>query len=96
MKIKGIAKTRKVFLNGIELSPKKSQGYLNLSPGGFGWGDADPASAQLALAILLEHYSVPIAAIEEYEEFSQRHIATLKKGTDFDIEIHAWKQQSLN
>lgn len=96
MKIKGIAKTRKVFLNGVELSPKKSQGYRNLSLSGFGWGEAGPASAQLALAILLEHYSVPIAAIEECEEFSQRFIVTLKKGEDFDIEIHAWKQQSLN
>ena len=96
MKIKGIAKTRKIFLNGSELSPKKSQGYLNLSPSGFGWGDTGPASAQLALAILLEHYSVPIAALTEYDEFSQRFIASLKTGEDFDIEIHAWKQQSLN
>lgn len=96
MKIKGIAKSGNVYLNGVPLFPKKSQGYLNLNPDGFAWGDNSSGSAQLAFAILLEHYGAPISAIEQYEEFQTKFITPLPKGKDFEIEIHTWKPSSLN
>lgn len=96
MKIKGIANTRQVYLNGLELLPVRSQGYINLSPNGFGWGDNSGGSAQLALAILLEHYGAPIDAIEQYEDFKEKFITPLKTDKDFEIEIQTWKQSSLN
>ena len=52
--------------------------------------------AQLAFAILLEHYGTPINAIDDYEDFKVRFITPLKIGRDFDIEIHPWKSPSLN
>lgn len=96
MKIKGIASTRQVYLNGIVLRPVKSQGYINLNPDGFAWGDNSSGSGQLALAILLEHYGAPINAIEQYEDFMRQFITPLPKGKDFEIEIHTWKPPSLN
>lgn len=96
MKIKGIAKTGKVYLNGAELQPAKSLRYNNLSREGFSWGDNSSGSAQLAFAILLEHYGAPISAIEQYEEFQIKFISPLKRGQDFEIEINTWKPGSLN
>jgi len=96
MKIKGISSTRKVYLNGVELRPVKSQGYINLNPDGFAWGDSSKGSEQLALAILLEHYGAPIDAIEEYEDFMRKFITPLPKDKDFETEIHSWKPPSLN
>lgn len=96
MRIKGKASTRQVYLNGVELLPTKSQGYINLNPAGFAWGDSSSGSAQLALAILLEHYGAPINAIEQYEDFKEKFITPLKTGNDFEIEINPWKPSSLN
>ena len=91
-----MAKSGNVYLDDVPLFAEKSQGYLNLSPEGFSWGDESSGSAQLALAILLEHYGAPIEAIEEHQEFLRRFIAPLPKGKDFEIEIHPWKPLSLN
>ncbi len=96
MKIKGSIKSGNIYLNDIPIFAEKSQGYLNLNPEGFSWGDESNGSAQLALAILLEHYGTPMNAIEEYQDFLRRFIAPLPKGKDFKIEIHTWKPASLN
>jgi hypothetical protein len=96
MKIKGIAKSGNVYLDGEPLFAEKSQGYLNLNPDGFAWGDESNGSAQLALAILLEYYGAPIDAIDNYKDFLRRFIAPLHPGRDFEIEVHTWKPQSLN
>lgn len=96
MRIKGMTKSGNVYLDDVPLFAEKSQGYLNLSPEGFSWGDESDGSQQLALAILLEHYGTPMIAIEEYQDFLRRFIVLLPKGKDFEIEIHAWKPSSLN
>ena len=96
MKIKGLAKSGNVYLDGVPLFAEKSQGYLNLNPDGFAWGDESNGSAQLALAILLEYYGTPIDAIENYKDFQRRFIVPLEQGKDFEIEILAWKSQSPN
>ena len=92
MKIKGLAKSGNVYLDGEPLFAEKSQGYLNLNLEGFSWGDEGSGSAQLALAILLEHYGAPIDAIDNYKDFLLRFIAPLPNGEDFEIEIHVKKQ----
>ena len=91
MKIKGMAKSGNVYLNGEPLFAERSQGYLNLNPKGFSWGGEGNGSAQLALAILLEHYGAPIDAIDEYKDFLRKFIAPLPKGEDFEIDIHVQK-----
>jgi hypothetical protein len=96
MKIKGVAESGNVYLDGIPLFAKKSQSYLNLNPDSFAWGDNSSGSAQLAFAILLEHYGAPIDAIEQYKEFQRKFITPLPKGKDFEIEIHAWPLSSFN
>ncbi|MCK4554525.1 hypothetical protein KAU19_06245, partial [Candidatus Parcubacteria bacterium] len=45
---------RTVWLDGYQLSPKKSQLVINHSPDGFAWGYGGSGPAQLALAILIE------------------------------------------
>lgn len=52
--IKGNAETREVTIDGIPLSPKKSQEVFNHSPDGFSWGYRGSGPAQLALALLME------------------------------------------
>ena len=96
MKIKGMAKSGNVYIDDLPLFAEESQGFLNLSPEGFSWGDESDGSAQLALAILIDHYGAPIDAIDEYSEFLTKFIAPLPKGEDFEIEIHQWKLPSLN
>ena len=91
-----MAKTGNVYLDGVPLFPKKSQGYLNLNTDGFAWGDKCTGSAQLAFAILLEHYGAPIDSIERYEEFQKKFITPLPKGKDFEIQVHNWQPPSLN
>ena len=84
--IKGITETRSVFLNGEELSPKKSLKIWNHSPDGFNWGYVGSGPAQLALAILLE--IVPRQfAIENHQKFKFNVISKLPQGKDFDIII---------
>lgn len=91
MRIKGIARTGKVYLDGVELLPAKSLGYARFSPKGFAWGDESSGSKQLALAICLEFCSPPISAIDKHEDFMRQYIAPQKMGQDFEFELHTWK-----
>lgn len=45
--------TVRVWVNGHELSPARSQAIRNHSPDGFNWGYCGSGPAQLALALLL-------------------------------------------
>jgi len=86
IRLKGIAETRTIFLNGEELSPKRSLKIWRHSPDGFNWGYHGSGPAQLALAILLELFSREFA-IDHYQQFKRDVISTLPQGQDFDLEI---------
>lgn len=75
---------RNVWLNGKPLDPKKSQKIKNHSPDGFNWGYPGSGPAQLALAVMLELYSLKIAEAG-YQKFKWKYIATLPQGEAFSI-----------
>ncbi|MBA7465149.1 hypothetical protein ES707_00311 [subsurface metagenome] len=85
MKIKGDWETRRVWINGKELLPGRSQKIVNHSPDGFNWGYGGSGPAQLALAILLRFLSNH-EALSRYQQFKWDVIATLPQ-SDFEIEV---------
>jgi len=90
--IKGIWKTRKVFINEQELNPFESQNVVNHSPDGFMWGYGGSGPAQLALAILME-FTDKLTADRLHQGFKWKFIASLKQEEDFTLdetEVIAW------
>ena len=85
MRIKGEEKTRRVWLDGKELFPGKSQKVYNHSPDGFNWGYGGSGPAQLALAICLEMFDHIPTALAKYQKFKWEVISRLH--CDFEIEI---------
>jgi hypothetical protein len=85
VKIKGIWNTRRVFVDGKELSPAQSLKVFNHSPDGFNWGYGGSGPAQLALALLLLKYPEQ-EAINLYQEFKWEVISKLPQ-SDFEIEV---------
>ena len=85
MKIKGDWETRRVWINGRELLPGRSQKIVNHSPDGFNWGYGGSGPAQLALAILLRFLSNR-EALSRYQQFKWDVIATLPQ-SNFEIEV---------
>ena len=83
--LKGEFKSRKVWMNGKKLVPKKSQKVNNHSPDGFAWGYGGSGPAQLALAVLLEIFTQQ-QALNFYEYFKNQIIAHLPKG-NFNVTI---------
>jgi hypothetical protein len=81
--LKGEYPSRRVWLDGKELSPARSQEYFNHSPDGFNWGYGGSGAAQLALAIMLELINDP----GDYQAFKWRVIAPLALGQSFEIEF---------
>lgn len=53
--------------------------YVNHSPTGFEWGYTGSGPAQLAFAILLDHYGAPGQAWLFYQDFKERVIAMLNR-----------------
>jgi hypothetical protein len=51
--------------------------YLNKSPTGFNWGYPGSGPAQLAFAILLDHYGSPGPALLFFQDFKEQVIAML-------------------
>lgn len=80
--LKGIHATRRVWLDGKELSPKASQTVVNHSPDGFNWGYMGSGPAQLALAIMIQLTGTP----DHHQEFKARVIAPIPQH-DFEIEF---------
>lgn len=68
--------SRNVALNGVALSPKKSQEIWNHSPDGFNWGYNGSGPAQLALATLLEIMPQDMA-MKWYQHFKSNIIASM-------------------
>lgn len=83
--LKGDFQSRRVWLNGKELSPKRSQKVMNHSPDGFMWGYGGSGPAQLALAICIELFG-QAAARKIYQDFKFKLIGGLPQ-TDFDTDL---------
>jgi hypothetical protein len=91
-RIKGEYKTRKVFIDGEEHSPKQSLSYRKFYPGGFGWGNSGLASSQLSFAILLRLLSLELA-LQWFHEFMEDFVSKFPN-SDFETELpEAWKIQ---
>ncbi|MCL4418325.1 MAG: DUF6166 domain-containing protein [Actinobacteria bacterium] len=76
--IKGIYKTRQVYINSKELSLEESLKHLNSSPTGFNWGYGGAGPEQLAFALLFEFFGLEIAR-HLYMSFKMDVIAKLPK-----------------
>lgn len=85
MILKGEWATRRVWLDGKELLPTKSQQVFNHSPDGFNWGFHGSGPAQLALAVLLELMPKD-DAVHLYQTFKRDFIANLPQA-DFEVSI---------
>jgi len=80
--LKGCIASRRVWLDGKELTPEKSLKKVNHSPDGFCWGYGGSGPAQLAAAILLEL----TGSIDGYQAVKWEVIARLPK-SDFEVEL---------
>jgi hypothetical protein len=81
-KLRGDFESRKIWLDGVELSPEKSQKIYNHSPDGFSWGYGGSGPSQLALAICLELMGDEGQFF--YQRFKWNFIAKLPQA-DFDV-----------
>lgn len=89
--LKGIWKTKQVWLDGKELRPYASQRVINHSPDGFNWGYGGSGPAQLALAVVL----ALTGQTNRYQEFKWQVIANLPQ-SDFEVEFELPKDALLN
>lgn len=83
--LKGEWSTRRIWLDGKELAPERSQRIRNHSPDGFAWSYGGSGPSQLALAILLEITDEETAR-KKYQDFKWNFVARLPKG-DFEKEF---------
>lgn len=89
--ITGNWETKVVCIDGIVLSPSRSQEYYNHSPDGFNWSYSGSGPSQLALALLLEATNFQ-EAMFNYHHFKGEIIAGLPSG-DFTLNasvIYDW------
>jgi Family of unknown function (DUF6166) len=88
-----------VSVDGHPLSPRWSQSIRNHSPDGFNWGYCGSGPAQLALALLLEVFTVPMARLA-YQSFKRSVVAGWNKDrwtcTTEGIEkwVQAWYEKN--
>jgi hypothetical protein len=85
VRIQGHGETRRVWLEGEELSPMRSQAVVDHSTE-FNWGYGGSGPAQLALAILLE-FNDEATALAHYQDFKRDRVARWPAGADFEDEI---------
>lgn len=90
MIIKGEFTSRRVWLDGVELTPEESQAVYNHSPGGFCWGYGGSGPSQLALAILLK-VTDRETALKCYQDFKWAFISKLPQD-DFEgiVDVDNW------
>ena len=75
--IQGFWNTRDVYVDGVPLSPERSQKLVNHSPSGFCWGYRGSGPSQLALALLLNAGATNEEAVAWYQQFKEEAIAPL-------------------
>ncbi len=86
MRVDGRANTRRVWIDGREVTPVRSWAVYNHSPDGFNWGYGGSGPAQLALAILLEAGVDDGAAYLRHQDFKREFVALLPL-RDFDATV---------
>lgn len=91
-KLRGVAHTRQIWLDGRELTPNRSLKYYSHSPDGFNWGYSGSGPAQLALAIFLKLKNKS----DGYQEFKSHVIAKLPQGKDFEVLFNLDDLSSFN
>ena len=74
--IVGIHSTGQIFIDGVELTPGRSQAIYNHSPNGFAWGYSGSGPSQLALALCLLYLS-PTDAFQVYQKMKEIFVASL-------------------
>lgn len=79
-----------------EISPAASLRVHNHSPTGFEFGYGGSGSAQLALAILLDHFQSAIPAGELYQKFKWDYVAPRSENewTITSAQIDAWANRA--
>ncbi len=92
IKLKGEMSSRRIWLNGKELSPARSIKVRNHSPDGFCWGYSGSGPGQLALAILLE-ITDRETALANYHQFKFDAIAGLPRDFDMQIDVAKYVQK---
>ena len=88
-----------VKIDGVALSPKRSQKLINHSPDGFAWGGYEGSGpAQLALAILLAAGMPSKRALTLYQRFKREIIARQPQGKDWTLTINVdeWARATNN
>ena len=83
--LRGEWSTRRVWLDGKEITPEKSLSVMKHSPSGFAWGYGGSGPAQLALAILLDLVDKK-SALNWYHDLKVSFIARLPEG-DFELPL---------
>lgn len=83
--IRGNWSSRRVWVNGIEITPEWSQAVWDHSPNGFCWGYSGSGPAQLALALLLHLSQDKDFSVKYHQQLKSELIAGLPQ-TDFDID----------
>lgn len=83
--LRGEISSRRVWLDGKELRPGRSQKLYNHSSDGFMWGYGGSGPAQLALAVLTELIGEE-RALSCYQDFKWNFIAGLPQA-NFEVEI---------
>lgn len=76
---------RDVCCNGRSIDPAVSRRLRNHSPDGFQWGYAGSGPAQLALALCLDFLEDADRALDVYQRFKFRVIATLDQSADWKL-----------
>ena len=89
--IQGFWDTREVYVDGVPLSPERSQKLVNHSPSGFCWGYRGSGPSQLALALLLESGATDEEALAWYQHFKDEAIAPLPQD-DFEFPTERIKE----
>jgi Family of unknown function (DUF6166) len=59
--------------------------YIQHSPTGFAWGYLGSGPAQLAFAILLDHFGMPGPAVLHYQDFKHNVIASLNVNDGWEL-----------
>lgn len=99
--IHGIAETRQVFINGVELLPDRSLELRRHSPDGFAWGYGGSGPAQLALALLLHFTNDKLFSSRYYQMFKSDILVPMDIDLDFRIKddvVRDWikRRKELN
>lgn len=93
MIIKGEWESKRVWIDGNELTPRESLTICNHSPDGFNWSYSGSGPSQLALAICLKAFGRGDAK-RYYQEFKKDFIAGLPaKDFEIDIDVQRWLRE---